>query len=1323
MADKGNRRASVGGSKVEEGSPGPKSNGSARSRRLSYPIDKNEKKPAVPSPTEKAASRRQSMTAAGRDGRVIAGYYSRGGDETYIYLRDNKMTKLDGIEVLRRAKVIDLSFNLLKNASLEPLASCKALQQLYLAGNQLASLETLPRLPHLEFLSVGQNKLTTLEMASQPKLETLVANSNSISTLRNFPYLPSLLNLQLDDNPIGSMQYLELALLLLVGPTLQTYNGLEVQGRDQAEFYGGHAAMCLRAGWDMCPPYQAQESLQQFLVSLWGQAFPPGYSLQSAHINSPQEEEPCRCKIVLTPKSAGASAPGNMTFAYQWLRASKAGGSFAPIPDAIKEEYWPRQADLGAVLRVECRPTVFGREYGPLFLVTTPVAQGSGIPRMLSVRVDGDAVEGKKLTGTAQVAWCSGQPGKSRMQWWRCQKNGEPVPIRGAEVAEYVPVLEDVGVRLEFEFTPVSVTGVAGESQSATTSPVAPAPPSVADVRVEGHAVLEHELTARAQYVGGREGRSRVEWLREDPSKGALKVLASGTFTFRPKQEDVGSRIAFRYTPVSSDGLIGAAVTVFTARVAFALPPKVEGVTLEGQFEEGSVVRVRGEYSGGHEGPSRILWLKSRSIDDDIPFSSLEQLQPEGTSKELRVPPEAAEYYLVAKYTPVRSDGEAGTPAYAIGPHLVTVLPPSVGGLNITGGYVEGAQLTASYQYVGGLQGKSECGWRRHKEEEDEEGSPIEETAGKLEYVVSKGDIGHFISFHCTPVREDGEVGARKSVRSTIRVLPGLPRISKLRISGQPAEGSELRVNKDYFGGDEGASTIQWYLTKPDGARREIKGAAGPTYVVRREDLDGLLSLSCVPERSDGQKGGILFSSFVGPVIPGEPRAESLSLPRAALEDVELVPTWRYFGGQEGEGKAYTPRVADVGSYLVLEWTPMRADGALGKPCQAATASPVVPAAPRVAGVGVKALGGDRYEGLGEYRGGRESGSSLQWYRQVETGEALPVKGATKRVYEAVEDDFGSRLVFGYTPRRSDGEVAPETRSEPSELIYPAAEIVDEGWEKYKKEVTYEWALSPSGEADSFQVSCSYQVRLKDVGQCLQCSCFLTDVFGRSAPVVRRSTPPVSAAHPRLEKLEIEGKGFHSSLYVLRASYYGGKEGSSRIQWYRQEPDQPEPIAIPGEEGRSYEATVDDEGCVLLAKYTPLRDDGEIGETVTAQTEPIEVDVEVAWDVNKIVNSGTAKFDTQQQGASAVERRVVDVNRRRIKVVKPGSRLAAFSSTEVKCPFDPPFRVETMRGDPYRLKVISVEHEVELVVQSRHARDVIALAVRRLAQQYLSLKQ
>lgn len=170
----------------------------------------------------------------------------------FVYFRDNKLATLNGIEILRRVKVLDLSFNEFKGAGLEPLASCKALQQLYLAGNQITSLSDLPQLPNLEFLSVAQNKIKSLCMASQPRLQVLAASKNKISTFKDFPHLPALEHLRLEENPILESFHVEAQSILLVGPSLKKFNDrdLSTQELEFARMYPPSTALCIREGWE-----------------------------------------------------------------------------------------------------------------------------------------------------------------------------------------------------------------------------------------------------------------------------------------------------------------------------------------------------------------------------------------------------------------------------------------------------------------------------------------------------------------------------------------------------------------------------------------------------------------------------------------------------------------------------------------------------------------------------------------------------------------------------------------------------------------------------------------------------------------------------------------------------------------------------------------------------------------------------------------------------------------------------------------------------------------------------------------------------------------
>ncbi|KAJ7530247.1 hypothetical protein O6H91_15G086300 [Diphasiastrum complanatum] len=1470
----------------------------------------NERTPASTDRAPSMLSRRKSLTPESRDTRFIPlpPVDVKAGDDVrldlrgqkvrsldcnlvnltpkleFVYLRDNKLSSMNGIEILKRVKVLDLSFNEFKGAGFEPLTTCKALQQLYLAGNQITSLSGLPQLPNLEFLSVAQNKLKSLAMAAQPRLQVLAASKNKISTLKGFPHLPALEHLRLEENPILDVPHIEAGAILLVGPTLKKFNDRDLSTEEVklSQSYPAWTAFCVQEGLEFCSPEEALESTKKFMFSKWKDQLPPGYLVTEAYVDRPSEEDPCRCRFKIQKESKISEAV-DLDLHYQWHIGDRTPTNFVPIEGSTSEVYWPKHEDVGYHLKVECTPFLQDVEFPPIFAISLPVAAGTGCPRVLGIILEGEPVEGNIISGSAKVAWCGGTPGTGIVSWLRKSENSSAAII-GAEDYGYSLTLEDVGANLVFMYTPVSSEGIKGEPQYAMTSTVQAAAPCVSDVRILGDAVEGNVIRGTGRYFGGKEGSSTYEWLGEDPDTGEFKYRSRGSSEYLLTDEDVGLRLMFIYTPFNSEGICGDPISAVTARVLRA-PPRVNQLRIVGDIREGNKVVVSGQFVGGVEGASRVQWFKTIS-PHVMSDSDLDAISTSKIAKAFRIPLGAIGHYLVAKYTPVRSDGESGEAAFVISDSPVEMLPPSLNFLSITGDFLEGETLTASYGYIGGHEGGSHYDWYIHENEYDP-GSTLPEARQQLQHFVTKEAVHKLISFRCTPVRDDGTVGETRSTMSQERIRAGPPKLLRLKILGDAIEGSMLQVDKEYCGGEEGYSKLQWFLvylllTSPDGAQREIKGANDHTYAICTEDIDGFLCCSCLPVRNDGVKGDIAVSPLLGPVLPGPPMCESLEIcgplvesgrisfkasykggekglcrhewrrkvlggrdvflsnneileltpeevgsrielvftpvrkdgftgiskkvvsdivvdaePEGkslfipnCFEDMELVPQTLYFGGREGESKytwyrishkidepqipdeaepvgssmVFTPKLEDVGTYLSLKWVPVRKDGKHGKPLIACSRSPVAPAPPSVREVTIKEVSSGMFVGDGEYYGGFEGDSKLCWYRETADGSSFQIEGATSKTYVACEDDYTCRVVFGYTPVRIDGAVGQLIFSEPSSVIYPelprvqklilsgkaiegevltALEVIPKGdsqqrvWEKYKKDVKYAWSRSTEpGGTDSFEAiplqrSCSYRVRLEDVGYCMRCECIVSDVFGRSADPVSILTAPVAPGLPRVDKLEVEGRGYHTNLYAVRGIYSGGKEGKSLIQWFRAMAGSPDLIPLPGEVGRMYEANVDDVGYRLIAVYTPIREDGIAGNPTSTSTELIEVEPEVAKEVKQKLETGAVKFEalrdrdrspvkSQQHGFGSLERRILDVNRKRVKVVKPGSK-TSFPSTEIRGAYTPPFHVELFRNDQHRIKiVIDSETEVDLMVQSRHIRDVIALVIRGFSQKFNS---
>nr|CAB3455681.1 unnamed protein product [Digitaria exilis] len=1047
----------------------------------------------------------------------------------FVYLRDNRLSSLEGIDILKGVKVLDLSFNDFKLPGFEPLGNCMVLQQLYLAGNQITSLGSLPELPNLEFLSVAQNRLKSLCMAHQPRLQVLAASRNKISTLKGFPHLPSLEHLRIEENPLLEMPHLEAASILLIGPTLKKFNDRDLNPNEAevAKQYPAHTAICIRDGWEFCSP---------------------------------------------------------------------------------------------------------------------ELAAGTGCPKVINLTVCGELVEGNILSGVPEIAWCGGTPGKGVASWLRRRWNGNAEVIDGAEGMEYQLTVNDINSSLVFMYTPVTDEGVKGKPQCTMTDFVKAARPSVSNVRVLGDIVEDNVIIGKGKYFGGREGLSKLRWFREKENGEFLLVL-SDSMEYTLTEEDVGRHLKFVYTPVNLEGEEGESACALTDVVKKA-PPKVFNLKIIGEAREGSKVSATATVTGGTEGSSRVQWYKASSSEFKNEHE-LEALSTSKVSKTFRIPLSAVGYYVVAKFTPVAPDGEIGEPSYAISDGVVETLPPSLNFLTVTGEYSEGQILTASYGYIGGHEGNSLYSWHLH-ESEDDEGTPVTEASGLLQYHISKEALGKFVSFKCTPIRDDGIVGEARAFIGKDRVAPGMPTLLSLEVTGEAIEGTTMVASKRYWGGEEGDTMFCWILASSDGTEKKIEGATSSSYTLKCDDIGFYISVLCKPVRNDGVHGSLVSTEMIGPIIPGPPACQSLELAGSVVEGGRLTFHAGYTGGLRGScihewfrlhGNGYKEKLtadecldldlADVDCQIELTYTPVREDGLQGSP-RSAILDIILPGEPK--GIDLmlpQCFEDNEVSPIKTYFGGKEGTGKYMWFRNKEklgnlefdlVAASSEVIGETLK-YKVSLDDVGSYLVLYWVPRRCDGKTGD-----------PMMAITDD---------------------------------------------------------------PVMAAFPSVSDVHLEQKS--ADVYC--------------------------------EIGRMYEANVDDVGYRLVAIYTPVREDGVEGQPISVSTEPIAVEPEIYKEVKQKLDDGSVKFEVlcdkdrtpkKAQVMGHLERRVLEVNRKRIKVVKPGSK-TSFPTTEVRGTYAPPFHVELHRNDQHRFKiVVDGDNEVDLMVQTRHMRDVVILTIRGLAQKFNS---
>ncbi|GJP84735.1 hypothetical protein CLOP_g14794 [Closterium sp. NIES-67] len=993
----------------------------------------------------------------------------------FVYLRGNQLAALDGIERVKRVKVLDVSYNQLGDASLAPLAACTALQQLFLAGNRLSSLASLPRLPSLEFLSVSQNALCLLDMPSQPRLKVLTASSNSVASFEGFPLLPALEHLRLDDNPIEEAPAPHFAAILLAASSLLSFNASAISEEERGaveEAGGGHGTMCVRMGW---LPASASigdipASLVSFLAASWAPFLPTGYALASLLLDRPIEDCPCHCRLLLRRNSGGGQQgedcedgeegegdwerereggegeaegegaleawPSGVVVRYEWLRRGKGATEFSAIDDAEGELYTPTYSDVHACLAVRCTPLLHGRPCTPLLLTTTPVAPGPGIPRVQHVSLGGEAVEGGVLTAMVEVGWSSGEPGPCQYSWSRLAPSHSQGAAAWEEVqsggAEYPLSLHDVGCVLRLSFTPVSARGVRGEPASVTSLPIAAAPPQVLQVAVEGEALLGGVLRARGTYFGGAEGSSVLQWFREEGEAGEEGAgEGGGGEGERGEGEENGAGIG------GGDAVVGAG-----GRGHVRLVPVGEGPQYEAQA--GDVGRC-----------------------------------------------------LLLRYTPVASSGLIGEPVTARSPIICLPLPRA-SDVTIEGPLVEGGEVRVRARLQWADEGRCEVAWffttTPHALSTADLQPITAERPNCMSLTVPLEAIGSHLAVRLVPVRADGVKGRPVVAVSSAPVQEGEPQVLSVDMEGEEEEGGVLVGYYTYQGGAEGDSLLEWYrypdedgqpgqhgeLVEDEDSDR-MAGGGMSRHVPTASDVGGFLSFRVTPVRSDGATGAPQAVCTAGPIRAALPSVSDVWVEGDLVEGGRLVPRWTYAGqaGQyphpvmlpdmsdkrrmhpsklthpaaagavggergteqgEGEGgeEEEGMRVVgeEVGRVVAVVCVPVRDDGEEGAAVESAPVGPVMAAPPACVHLEVD---GDMWHGgqlscRARYHGGQQGESRVAWVRVTPAGEEQLV--GRQASYTLTADDVGCRMRVEFTPVRADG-VAGEMAALTTRTVTP----------------------------------------------------------------------------------------------------------------------------------------------------------------------------------------------------------------------------------------------------------------------------------------------
>lgn len=194
---------------------------------------------------------------------------------------------------------------------------------------------------------------------------------------------------------------------------------------------------------------------------------------------------------------------------------------------------------------------------------------------------------------------------------------------------------------------------------------------------------------------------------------------------------------------------------------------------------------------------------------------------------------------------------------------------------------------------------------------------------------------------------------------------------------------------------------------------------------------------------------------------------------------------------------------------------------------------------------------------------------------------------------------------------------------------------------------------------------------------------------------------------PVLRDIRIEGGPYHSAGFSVRGTYFGGVEGSSRVQWYKIKNGAAS--VLPGANEFTFQPTIDEVACMLKVDYTPVRSDGIVGTTVSAECPPVKIDPVVGKCVKNNIILGAVAFDVQINNPKngKMESAKIICNDKEIRIMDKGGKVLYkdYLGPHVTCTLNvndrDTFYIKPGQGDPYTFKA-----------DTNTQRDEVALSIR-----------
>jgi hypothetical protein len=605
-------------------------------------------------------------------------------------------------------------------------------------------------------------------------------------------------------------------------------------------------------------------------------------------------------------------------YEYEWLRCNSLGTSCLPIGGAHEQTYEAQPGDVGGTLRVE----EFAKNAGGTSAPATSAATAEVLPappvNTFSPTITGTAQQGKELT--EQHGGWENNPTSYKVEWLRCNAEGEAcVPI-GASEETYVATAGDVGHTIRVTELAKNAGGTGEPATSSPTSVVVPpvpvneTPPTITGTDKQGESLTAHHGSWSNEPSGYED-----KWLRCDDKGAACEETGTTGETYLLATSDVGHTVRVEET-ATNDGGTGTPATSEPSAVVAAAPPVDETLpTITGTAQDTD--ELTAEHGSWSHEPTQFVdtWLRCNE--------SGAECNPTGVTDEHYVLGTADIGHTMRVEETAENGGGPGTAVQSDPTAVVIPLPPApLTPPTISGEAEQGKTLT---EHPGTWE-HSPTGTKLEWLQCDTIGEgclPIGGAVGPT-YEPKQLDIGHTIRVEEIASNAGGDSPPAVSEPTGVVTSTVPANTSPPTIVGTAETGLTLADQHGSWTNEPTSYEYQWVLCNAGGDECEtISGATDPSYLATPADVGHTLEVQ-ETARNEGGPGETAVSAPSSAIaaiplhaVAGEDVTTTVGVPvpfdgtgSTPAAEIETY-AWQFGDGESASGVSTSHTYSSPGTY------------------------------------------------------------------------------------------------------------------------------------------------------------------------------------------------------------------------------------------------------------------------------------------------------------------------------------------------------------------------------------------------------------------------